>query len=78
MFLVCHADSVLTNLRCLFLEDAGCGGPGLGVVTRGRLDGLPNYLKHLWRQLMVEKLTFNSVLVDTPAVSMPTAHPQNL
>ncbi len=36
-----------------------------GVVTRGlwlwgRLDVLPNSLKRLWRQLMVEKWTFNS------------------
>ncbi len=62
-------------------EDAGCGGPGAGVVTRGlrlwsRLDVLPNSLKHLWRRLMVEKLTFNSratALVDIPAVSMPIA-----
>ncbi len=52
-----------------------------GVVTRGlwlrgRLDILPNSLKSLWRQLMVEKLTFNSratALVDIPAVSMPIA-----
>ncbi len=51
------------------------------VVTRGlqlwgRLDVLPNYLKRLWRRLMVEKLTFNSratALVDIPAVSMPIA-----
>ncbi len=50
-----------------------------GVVTRGlrlwgRLDVPPNSLKRLWRQLMVEKWTFNSqatVLVDIPAVSMP-------
>ncbi len=48
-----------------------------GVVTRGlrlwgRLDVLPNSLKRLWRQLMVEKWTFNSratALVDIPAVS---------
>ncbi len=52
-----------------------------GVVTRGlrlwgRLDVLPNSLKHLWRRLMVEKWTFNSratALVDIPAVSMPIA-----
>ncbi len=36
-----------------------------GVVTHGLqlwgwLDVLPNSLKHLWRRLMVEKLTFNS------------------
>ncbi len=36
-----------------------------GVVTRGQrlwgqLDLLPNYLKRLWRRLMVEKWTFNS------------------
>ncbi len=50
-----------------------------GVITRGlrlwgRLDVLPNSLKRLWRQLMVEKWTFNSratALVDIPAVSMP-------
>ncbi len=49
-----------------------------GVITRGLrlwglLDVLPNSLKRLWRQLMVEKLTFNSratALVDIPAVSM--------
>ncbi len=53
-----------------------------GVVTRGLqlwspLDVLPNYLKRLWRRLMVEKWRFNSrttVLVDIPAVSMPIAH----
>ncbi len=53
-----------------------------GVATRGlrlwgRLDVKPNYLKCLWRRLMVEKLTFNSratALVDIPAVSMPIAH----
>ena len=42
----------------------------------GRLDVLPNCLKHLWRRLMVEKWTFNSwatALVDIPAVSMPIA-----
>ncbi len=42
----------------------------------GRLDVLPNSPKRLWRQLMVEKLTFNSratALVDIPAVSMPIA-----
>ncbi len=52
-----------------------------GVVTRGfrlcgRLDVLPNSLKRLWRQLMVEKWTFNSrptALEDIPAVSMPIA-----
>ncbi len=52
-----------------------------GVVTRGlrlwgRLDGLPNSLKRLWRRLMVEKWTFNSqatALVDIPVVSMPIA-----
>ncbi len=52
-----------------------------GVVTCGlrlwgRLDVLPNSLKHLWRRLMVEKWTFNSratALVDIPAVSMPIA-----
>ncbi len=40
----------------------------------GRLDVLPNSLKRLWRQLMVEKWTFNSqatALVNIPAVSMP-------
>ncbi len=55
-------------------EDAGCGGPGLRLW--GRLDVLPNSLKRLWRQLMVEKWTFNSqatALVDIPAVSMPIA-----
>ncbi len=34
-------------------------------------------LKHLWRRLMVEKLTLNSratALVDIPAVSMPIPH----
>ncbi len=53
-----------------------------GVVTRGlwwwsRLDVLPNYMKCLWRWLIVEKWTFNSratALVDIPAVSMPIAH----
>ncbi len=52
-----------------------------GVVTRGLrlwgwLDVLPNSLKRLWRQLMVEKGTFDSrstALVDIPAVSMPIA-----
>ncbi len=52
-----------------------------GVVTRGvrlwgRLDVLPNYLKCLWRRLMVDKLTFISratALVNIPAVSMTTA-----
>ncbi len=52
-----------------------------GMVTRGLrlwgwLDVLPNSLKLLWRQLMVEKWTFNSretALVDIPAVSMPIA-----
>ncbi len=39
MFLVCHADSVLTNLRCPFLEDAGCGGPGLvWLLVAGWMD----------------------------------------
>ncbi len=60
-------------------EDAGCGGSWAGVITRGlwlwgRLDVLPNSLKHLWRWLMVEKWTLNSratALVDIPAVSMP-------
>ncbi len=50
-----------------------------GVIIRGlrlwgRLDVLPNSLKHLWRWLMVEKWLFNSwatALVDIPAVSMP-------
>ncbi len=53
-----------------------------GVVTHGlwlwgRLDVLPNYLKRLWRWLMVEKWTFNSqttALVDIPAVNMPIKH----
>ncbi len=39
-----------------------------------RLDVLPNYLKRLWRWLMVEKWLLNSwatALVDIPAVSMP-------
>ncbi len=52
-----------------------------GVVTHGlrlwgRLDVLPNSLKYLWKQLMVDKWTFNSqatALVDIPAVSMPIA-----
>ncbi len=47
-----------------------------GLQLRGRLDVLPNSLKHLWRQLMVEKLTFNSratALVDIPVVNMPIA-----
>ncbi len=52
-----------------------------GVVTRGlrlwgRLDVLPNSLKRPWRQLMVEKWTFNSqatALVDISVVSMPIA-----
>jgi len=37
---------------------------------------LENSLKHLWKRLMVEKLTFNSwatALVDIPAVGMPIA-----
>ncbi len=47
-----------------------------GVVTRGlrlwgRLDVLPNSLKRLRRQLIVEIWTFNSQ--DIPAVSMPFA-----
>ena len=52
-----------------------------GMITRclwlwGRLDVLPNSQKWCWRQLMVEKLTLNSLtkaLVDIPAVSMPIA-----
>ncbi len=47
-----------------------------GLRLWGRLDVLPNSLKCLWRQLMVEKWTFNSwatALVDIPAVSMPIA-----
>ncbi len=31
-----------------------------GLRLWGRLDVLPNFLKRLWRQLMVEKWTFNS------------------
>ena len=54
----------------------------VGVVTHGlrlwgRLDILPNSLKWHLRQLMVDKLAFNSLataLVDIPAVSMPIAH----
>jgi len=54
--------------------DAGCGGPGLVWVHMmwGRLDVLTISLKRLWRRLMVEKWTFNSMataLVDIPAVS---------
>ncbi len=53
-----------------------------GVVTCdlrlwGWLGVQQNYLKRLWRRLMVEKWTFNSqatALVDIPAVSMPIAH----
>ncbi len=52
-----------------------------GVVTHGlRLWGwlavLPNSLKCLWKQLMVDKWTFNSqatALVDIPSLSMPIA-----
>jgi len=47
--------------------------PWAGVVTRVLLDVMLNFLKYLWRQLMVEKWTFNSratTLVDIPAVSM--------
>ncbi len=45
-----------------------------GLRLWGRLDVLPNSLKRLWRQLMVEKLTLNSratALVDITAVNMP-------
>jgi hypothetical protein len=48
-----------------------------GVVTRGLVEDSwiqPNSLKQHWKQLMVEKLTLNSLaisLVDIPAVSMP-------
>ncbi len=47
-----------------------------GLRLWGRLDVLPNYLKRLWRWLMVEKWLLNSwatALVDIPAVSMPIA-----
>ncbi len=52
-----------------------------GVVRRGlwlwgQLNALPNFQKHLWRQLMVAKWTFNlrvTALVDISAVSMPIA-----
>ena len=59
-------------------EEAGCGGPGLAWlhVVCGCEAVLPNSLKRCWRQLMVEKLTFNylaTALVDIPAVSMPIA-----
>lgn len=56
----------------LDLEVLGWCGYTRSVVVR-----LPNSLKCLWRQLMVEKWPFNSeaiVLVDVPAVSVPTAH----
>ncbi len=46
------------------------------AVGWGRLDGLPNSLKRLWRWLMVEKWTFNSrvtALVDILAVIIPIA-----
>ncbi len=64
-------------------EDAGCGGPGAGVVPRGlrlwgRLDVLPNSSEMLWRWLMVEyKLTFNSwatALVDIPESACQLHH----
>ncbi len=61
-------------------EDAGCGGPGLVwlQVVCGCEAGwlLPNYLKCLWRRLMVENRKFNSrskALLDIPAVNMPIA-----
>ncbi len=47
-----------------------------GLRLWGWLDVLPNSLKRLWRRLMVEQWTFNSwetALVDIPAVSMPIA-----
>jgi hypothetical protein len=38
------------------------------------LDVLTNSLKSRWRQLMLERITFNSLaLVNIPAVSMPIA-----
>ncbi len=42
----------------------------------GRLNILPRSLERLWRRLMVEKLTLNSLataLVDIPGASMPIA-----
>ncbi len=47
-----------------------------GLRLWGRVDVLPNSLKRLWRQLMVDKWTFNSratSLVDIPAASMQIA-----
>ncbi len=58
--------------RCwMWRSWAGVGTRGLWLW--GWLDLLPNSLKRLCRQLMIEKLTFNSratALVDIPAVHM--------
>jgi hypothetical protein len=52
----------------------------IGMVTHGLLL-LPNSLKQRWRQLMVEKITVNSLvtaLVDIPAVIIASfTLPQN-
>lgn len=48
-----------------------------GLWLKGWMDVPPNSLKHLWRQLMIEKYKFNlqpAALVDIPAVSTPIAH----
>jgi hypothetical protein len=63
-------------------EEDRCAGPGLEWLhmvcgCRAKLDILPNSPKRRWRQIMVEKWTFNylaTALVDIPAVNMPIAH----
>lgn len=63
-------------LRPSLSEHAGCEGPGL-MWLHIVLDVLPNSLKRLRRQFMVEKSTFYSratAMVDFPAVSMPILH----
>ena len=64
---------MIPQVKKLDLEVLGWCGYMWSVVVR---PVLTNSLKQCWRQLMVEKLTFNSLataLVDIPAVSMPIA-----
>ena len=59
---------ILISANCSLTRHYTCG-----LQLWSPLDVLPNPLKR-WRQLMVEKLTFNSLataLEDIPAVSMP-------